>query len=139
MPLTRQLKKLDQAFRIRLRETISKYVTVFAIGSSYLLVVLYTGWGIPCPVYAVTGLQCPACGVSRMILALLRMDFVTAWRMNPYLLLNAPIILVSLLATDIRFVRTGEGMHGAVKILLWIELAMALSFGVLRNVCWKIL
>ena len=36
----------------------------------------------PCPLLALTGLYCPACGISRMFRALLRLDVPAAWRYN---------------------------------------------------------
>lgn len=48
-----------------------------ALVSGYLLLCTM-GFSLPCPVYALTGLYCPGCGVTRMLLALLRLDFAAA-------------------------------------------------------------
>jgi len=42
-----------------------------------------------CPLYAVSGIPCPGCGMTRAFLSLLRLDFAAAWNWNPavYLLL----------------------------------------------------
>lgn len=40
------------------------------------------GIGIPCLFYQVTGLQCPGCGNSRAVMALLRLDIAAALSYN---------------------------------------------------------
>ena len=126
--------QIASARKQRLAKTLKKYAFVVASGVAYAIFVTLTGWGIPCPIYTVTHLQCPACGVSRMLLALLRLDFAAAWSYNPYLLINGPIILGCLAVSDIRYIRTGDGRLGKLSILLWVEIALALSFGILRNI-----
>lgn len=44
------------------------------------------GFGLSCVFHSVTGLLCPGCGNSRAALALLRLDFVSAWGYNPLFL-----------------------------------------------------
>ncbi|MFI5803180.1 DUF2752 domain-containing protein [Streptomyces sp. NPDC051561] len=46
-----------------------------------------------CPWKLVTGLDCPACGGTRMTYSLLHGDLPGAWRANPVLLLAAPWVL----------------------------------------------
>ena len=41
-----------------------------------------SGIGIPCLFYRLTGLQCPGCGNSRAVMALLRLDFISALQFN---------------------------------------------------------
>ncbi len=40
----------------------------------------------PCPLFALTGIQCPACGSTRMVHALLHGDLATAWHLNAVML-----------------------------------------------------
>ena len=40
------------------------------------------GFGIPCPIKAVTGFYCPGCGITRCIFALLSGDIKRAFRYN---------------------------------------------------------
>ena len=48
-------------------------------GGIYYLLIQFTPLRIPCFFRTVTGLQCPGCGVTHMILALLHLDFPTAF------------------------------------------------------------
>jgi len=45
-----------------------------------------------CPVYLLTGYQCPGCGSQRAFYHLFNGDFVTAFRYNPLMLLLVPYI-----------------------------------------------
>ncbi len=118
----------------RLHRLLKKYAIVLGVAIAYLIFVLVTEWGIPCPFFTVTKLRCPACGISRMLLALLRLDFAEAFWHNPYLFVNAPVILFCLGYSDLQYVRTGGRMQrGWVNAVLWSEVGLALLFGVLRN------
>jgi hypothetical protein len=46
-----------------------------------------------CCVVLITGFPCPGCGLTRAVLALLRLDFKTAWNMNPGVYLFVVICL----------------------------------------------
>lgn len=41
------------------------------------------GVGIPCPFRYLTGWQCPLCGTTRAVAAVIRGDLVQAWHLNP--------------------------------------------------------
>lgn len=108
---------------------------ILAVGIAYLVFVLCTDWGIPCVFSALTGLECPGCGVSRMLVSLVRLDLAAAFSYNPFLLLTSPLLFGLLVSSDAKYVRTGERRLGrAENVLLWVELILALLYGVLRNI-----
>ena len=118
----------------RLRSVVKKYSVILGIGLAYLVFVLITGWGIPCIFNLITGgLKCPACGVTHMILAAVRLDLAEAYRCNPFLFLSAPIIFFLVGYSEYRFVKTGSYAIGTLKYLVWAELVLAITFGVIRN------
>ena len=47
------------------------------------------GLGVTCPIRYVSGLPCPACGLTRAVLCLLRLDLAGSFRMYP---LAVPVI-----------------------------------------------
>lgn len=119
--------------RKRLWRLIRLTAPAFLAGA-VLLLLAALGIGIPCPIYTVTGLYCPGCGVSRMLLSLLRFDFAAAFRYNPAVMASLPLLALLLLSTGIRYLRTGSWAIGRFQTaLLWGLTAALLLFGVLRN------
>ena len=55
---------------------------------------------IPCPLYTLTHLQCPFCGVQRGLLALLHGDIALWWHYNPIVWMLSPYFFL-LLAGEI--------------------------------------
>lgn len=107
---------------------------VLALGLGYAAFATATGLMIPCPIRAVTGLYCPGCGVSRMCLALLRLDFYGAWRANPALLLSLPVMGGLGVWRAIVQKRTGNPRPTkGESAVTWALVAALLIFGVARN------
>jgi hypothetical protein len=86
-----------------------------------------------CPFHALTGLNCPGCGMTRSLHALLHADFLAALRDNALLVVG--LIFVIGRAAWSFFVKK-RGRMSAVFFpaqLLWPLLALAVLFSVLRN------
>ena len=89
----------------------------------------------PCPFRALTGHWCPGCGSARGIHALLTGDPVTAFAMNPLMIISLPFLLAGFA------VWVGRQM-GVLEVrplvlpnrLPWAVLVLVLAFWVLRNV-----
>ena len=134
MPLTKKLKTDNLELKARLREIIKKYAILLGIGFAYLIFVLIAGFGIPCIFHLITGLQCPGCGISRMFVSLAKLDFVSAFKYNSFVFLTGPFILAYVVATEIKYIVTGNNNMGKWEIFLWVESALAIAFGILRNI-----
>ena len=118
----------------RLIEVTKKGAVLLAVGCAYSILYLSTGIGIPCVFHEITGLDCPGCGVSRMLLALFRLDFAAAFAYNAVLLCMLPVLLALLAVHVIRYVRTGSRkMTRFETVLLWILIVILLLWGILRN------
>lgn len=116
--------------RLRLLRSV---LIVFTAGVAYALFTTVTGLGIPCFFHLLTGLKCPGCGVSRMILALLRGDIASAYAANPFVLVTLPFILFELgFAFFCRW--NDQKMPKWNDVLLLIYLVFLLAFGVYRNI-----
>jgi hypothetical protein len=48
----------------------------------------------PCPFHAITGLQCPGCGMGRALIALADMDLRAALRLNPFSIVLLLMVLM---------------------------------------------
>ncbi|MEU4805917.1 DUF2752 domain-containing protein [Actinosynnema sp. NPDC023587] len=62
----------------------------------------------PCPLYALTGIQCPACGSTRMVHALLHGDLAGAWQLNAVMLVAGLPLLAWLWVRWFRSARRDE-------------------------------
>ena len=93
-----------------------------------------TGHGIPCIFHAVTGLQCPGCGVTRMLSALLHGDWRGAWDSNAAVLTLSPVLAGLVGLSLVRWIRTGSA-----RLPRWADavtvvcVVLLLLFTVARN------
>lgn len=118
----------------RLIKLIAWAGLILGIGLAYALFCTLTGFAIPCPIRAATGRLCPGCGVTRMCLALLRLDLVGAWRANPGLLLLLPALAVLLGRLGWRYIKAGSArLTKGENVLVWFMVAAMLLYGVGRN------
>ena len=119
----------------RLLRLCAVLAALLVLGLLYAAFVGATGLGVPCIFRLITGLECPGCGVSRMCMALLKLDFRTAWHSNPAV--TALLPLGAAVASDMaaRYVRTGtsrpDKFCNAAMIFMLAVLAI---FGFVRNI-----
>ena len=120
--------------RVRLLSVFKKYLLIIIAGAIYLIWVLITDIRIPCVFNLIFKLYCPGCGITRMIAALARLDFRSAYLFNPFIFLTFPIILLLIVYSEIAYIRTETHSIGKLTPLLWLELIGAIIFGVMRNI-----
>ena len=107
---------------------------IFGIALAYLIFVLLTGIGIPCLINLTTGFKCVGCGISRMLISLVKLDFASAFKYNPFLFVTGPIIIAYLVACEIKYILHGNRNMGKWEIILWVELILAIAYMILRNI-----
>lgn len=107
---------------------------LLGLGLVYALWVRLTGLAIPCVFHTVTGLLCPGCGVTRMCLALLRLDLAEAWEANTVLLLMLPVLTVLGIRMAVRYIRVGSTVGPKWEdAVIWVMIALLIIWGVVRN------
>ena len=108
------------------------YGAIFGAGLLYAFLILHTPFRIPCLFREVTGLQCPGCGTSRMVLALMRLDIPagTAVRFEPGE--TKEVIL-----TEIGGTREGYGLSGLVNGAMDDEKVKEAAFEKARELGFK--
>jgi len=82
-----------------------------------------------------TGFDCASCGITRMIVSAVKLDFAAAFSFNPVLFVTLPFVVICLLYERITYIKTGrKEMHPVCKVFLFIEIAILLVYGVVRNI-----
>ena len=110
-------------------------VILLAIGFIYALFYLITGFGIPCPIKAATGLYCPGCGITRMFINIIRLDLPAAFSSNCVVFCVLPFFVFGAVRHFYRYIRYGEKDLSRIEnVLLIILIIVLLLFAVLRNV-----
>ncbi len=118
----------------RLYRVLRYTALVLAAGCLYGAFVAYTGLAVPCVFYRVTGFKCPGCGVTRMCVALLRLDFSEAFWSNPMLFVLSPVLAVIFATYLAGYVKDGRWSLGRIRtVMLYVCIALLVAFGVVRN------
>nr|WP_228122358.1 DUF2752 domain-containing protein [Saccharothrix syringae] len=87
----------------------------------------------PCPLYALTGIQCPACGSTRMVHALLHGDLAAAWHFNAVMLVAGLPLLAWLWLRWARAARRGRPNPPVPRRVAVPVLVVAVGWALVRN------
>lgn len=118
--------------RMRATAVLKRYAALLALGIAYLVFCRTTGLSLPCPFHAVTGLDCPGCGITRLMLALTDGNFTVAFRANEALFLLGPLLLLFLLRSDFHWILHGKEKEPPRAFIIFLLIAFAI-FTVWRN------
>lgn len=66
---------------------------------------------IPCPIYKISGIQCLGCGLTTATILMLKLDFSTAWQINPLAFFMDPLLLVLFVVHFYRFIKKEGPKH----------------------------
>lgn len=78
----------------------------------------YLGLNITCPIYQVTNIPCPTCGVTRALFSLLKLDIENYFYFHA---LALPLAIAVLLVFHIRFIN-----NRALRHIVWITIFIIL-------------
>lgn len=125
---------MTQEMKRRALKTIKTFAMLIGIGLVYALFYMITGIGIPCMFRVITGFQCPGCGVTHMCIALLKLDFQTAWESNPAIFSLLPVGGLMFVYTIYFYIKFGKWPRSRwYNILIGIMIVVLVVFGVWRN------
>jgi len=125
---------LNGSQKERLYSLIKKTVIFLAVGLAYFLFVQLTGIGIPCMIKLVSGKYCPGCGVSRMLISILKLDFAAAAKYNYLLFCLLPLAIVWGIRRAYLYVKYGNTpLSKTETVILYIVLVLTIAFWILRN------
>lgn len=93
-------------------------------------------WAPKCAVHAITGLQCPGCGISRAIHALLHGHFYEALAYNWFFVISVPYLLSVCAVMSIPALYRRERLRYAVtgQTVAWIYVTLFCVWFVVRNI-----
>lgn len=115
--------------------------TLFYVISAIICGMAYIGWcnistlRIHCLFHELTDLYCPGCGVTRMCLALVKLDFRRAFYNNRALFICIPMGLILSIQLIIQYIKVGFIKPSSKQTrLLWGIIVFLIIFGFLRNI-----
>ena len=109
-------------------------------GLLYLIFINVTGLAVPCPFHALTGLKCPGCGITTMILAISKGDLASAFKANSVLFVLSPAILYLIVKGIMVYIGSGSsaaektGLSRTDDMLCRLLIAIFIIWGILRNI-----
>jgi hypothetical protein len=126
----------SSTLKIKLPDLSNRFFIV-----AVFLLVLTAGYLLPqiqalhlpgCPFFELTGLQCPGCGSTRAVNALLHGSFAKAWHYNALAVLLLPFVTVSVLYNT--FLDRDLLVKLRIAWLGWLLLGIIILWWILRNV-----
>ena len=112
-------------------------VCLIALAAVFAVVgILPPGVLPPCPLHALTGLFCPGCGITRMLLALVHGQPVTAFRQNPMVFVMLPVAVAALIHMALPVRLQSPAVQRVLQSPAWpLGLVAAVAvFTILRNI-----
>lgn len=108
-------------------------VTIFVLFLIYAIYYLLTGSFIPCFFHKLTGLYCPGCGITRMIISILHFDLYQAFRFNPLIFILVICAIFYQIVKLITFKLSTKEIHLNNYIYIGL-LFITIIFGIARNI-----
>ena len=123
--------------KTRLYNLIKKTASVLCLGIGYLILISITKKGIPCLFFLLTNKYCPGCGISRMFVALSKLDFTLAARYNLLVLCLLPFGIWIFLRNSFAYVKTGTRTNTKFENFFYIiAFVITIIFTILWNTSW---
>ncbi len=107
---------------------------IAVIGAAYAIFVITTNVSIPCVFRLITGLKCPGCGMTRMCIALLRLDFVTAFKANPAAFCLIPLMAITVGRMIFVYIKYDRRREKITRASVYFMIVVLVAFGVVRNI-----
>ncbi len=83
----------DVELKVVVLKILRDLLIIVLSGFAYYLVVKYTDMEARCYIHELFGLNCPACGLTRMMISLIRLDLKDAYNYNRFMFISFPAIV----------------------------------------------
>ncbi len=120
----------------RLYKTLKPIFLLLIVGGIYVVLIYATGFKIPCPIKFATGFDCPGCGISRVLLSYLRLDFKTAFFTNPVITVILPIMLGDYVYHKYHYVvhNDKKPFNNLENISMYVMIGALILYAVIKNI-----
>lgn len=105
---------------------------ILGLGMIYYIWLRLTNLAIPCIFRKITGWLCPGCGITTLIMSVLKLDFQSAYYANLFLFITGPLLLVALIYYDFLKMKDQEVSKWNNYLMIGYTIALCI-FGVWRN------
>lgn len=117
-----------------MRKKLIIFILLIVVLICYLLIGDYFHVFLFCPIKKFFGIYCPGCGVTRMLLSILKGDFYQAFRFNPLLFLGLPFFCFYYCYYLYCLFTARKNRFSSFEPNIWYFLiAVFIVYGVLRN------
>ena len=118
-----------------MKKKLLKIVILLAVLVTYLIVGKKFNIFIKCPIHEIFHVYCPGCGLTRMLLAFLKLDFYQAFRYNPLLFILTPLAILLLIEQLYSDYKKKKSIYHKIPNYVWyILIALLLIYAILRNI-----
>lgn len=117
------------------RNRIRNVIIFILAGMVYAGIVIRFHVGIPCMFHVITGLQCPGCGITHMLIYMAEHDFKSAYESNQMVFVLQPVLYYFILKNVIGYIRGDQvRYHKFENFLLYFTIGMIFVFFLVRNI-----
>lgn len=101
----------------------------------YLILGKKFGFYLSCPIHTLFGVYCPGCGITRMLHAIITLDFYKAFRYNPLLFILFPFFVYLFIDMIIKERKNKRPILKKIPEIIWVILIIILIiYAILRNI-----
>lgn len=114
---------------------MKKIILLVLIFIIYFILVFKFNIYIPCLFHKITNLYCPGCGVTRMIISLLKGNLYQAFRYNMLIFILTPFLMFFIFDHIISRKKQRDALYEKIPNSIWYILIIVLViFGIIRNI-----
>lgn len=123
--------KNDREVRKRFIQ-VAIVTSVILVMGAMLLLEYKLGINYGCAIKKYTGLECPGCGATRMVDALLHFKMYQAFRYNPVMFITLPIMCILYIHESIFYIRNNTFSDMAIRVME-VYIAILIVYMICRN------
>lgn len=104
-------------------------------GIAYYLLLVHFNIGIPCLFNTITNLKCPGCGITHLILNLVKFKFKQAFLYNQFIFITSPFIIYFIIKSYLCWLlNITFKLNKVENILIFLLLIGSIIFTIVRNI-----